>query len=129
MRYYKDGPDNRFWCATQAWLILVGKAMHGEVMTYTELSEAMDWSDARHVNRCLGPIWGYCELNEFPPLNDLVVGMNDNRPGHKEEEPLDLIMSERKRVHGFDWYKVVPPSPETLELAEIIGDIRREENK
>ncbi len=117
MKYYDDDSDNIYLRAGQAWQILVTQAKIGQVMNYAELSAEMNWSDHHHVNAALWPIYAYCMRHGLPELNDLVITYGIDRPGHKKEYPLSEVREERERVWDFDWFAVVPPSPEELRAA------------
>ncbi len=102
--------------AVQAWIILIGAAMHRETLTYEGLSMLMYRKKAQGVlNKILGHIAFYCNDNKFPPLTSIVVGKGRGTPGANIPINLNELDSERERVFAFDWYDVYPPSDEEMQ--------------
>ncbi len=100
--------------AVQAWLILVGRAMNRQTLTYSMLDEVMNFGNPRALGPILDYIWAYCKSNDLPPLTILVVNKNTGTPssGMGESNP-----AQQESVFEFDWYGVVPPSSEELDVA------------
>lgn len=98
-------------------MILVGRAMNRQTVTYELLSNLMYGKKAAGVLAdVLGHVAVYCNANDLPPLTALVVGKARGTPG--EDIPTDLatLDRDRERVYGKDWFDVYPPSEQ--ELAE-----------
>jgi len=80
-------------------------------MSYKDLSNAMKFSSAHFMSHHLSRIDRICAKHDLPKLNDLVVN-KDDKPGYKDHEPRSEILAERRRVFEFDWFALVPPTPE-----------------
>lgn len=101
--------------AAQAWQILVGCAHNRQTLTYLLLSIKMFGHPAAGVlGRTLGRIASYCDKNELPQLNVLVVNEQTGMPG--DSIPLNAadIDATRERVYDTDWYDIVPPTEADL---------------
>lgn len=112
--------------ALQAWLILIGCATNRQTLTYTGLSQSMFGHPAPGVlGQILGHIAAYCEANNLPQLNVLVVRGNVGAPGHaiplaEDLEPAKRQVNfdeHREAVYRQDWYNIVPPAIQDLEQA------------
>lgn len=103
--------------ALQAWQILVGNAIRGEITTYHKLSQQMFRHPAQGVLAgILGCIAWWCSDHELPILTTLVVNSTTGECG--DGLPLKGgIHEERMRVLDTDWYDIVPPSAFELETA------------
>lgn len=112
--YYSDNPK-RPKRAQQLWIILVGKAANRQLVTYNELKEMLGYGGSGVFSQTLGHIACYCIQNELPGLTSLVVSEEKGVPG--EGIPVDDAEAERIDVFKFDWYNLVPPSPEELKAA------------
>jgi hypothetical protein len=78
--------------ALQAWLILVGRAMNRQTLTYEGLAQLMYRRNAAGVlDKILGHIAFYCIDEGLPPLTSIVVGKKRGAPGH--DIPIDLKTS------------------------------------
>lgn len=73
------------------------------------------------LNEILGHVASYCKANDLPGLTTIVVGKGRGTPG--EQIPVDptTMDREREKVYAFDWYNVVPPTPEELATAFATG--------
>jgi hypothetical protein len=96
----------------QAWLILIGWARNRQTLTYSELDELMAFGNPRVLGPILAYIWDYCKINDLPPLTILVVSKNTEVPSSGMGE---FDSAQQESVFEFDWYSIVPPSPEELE--------------
>jgi putative restriction endonuclease len=114
--------DNPTWPyrAHQIWLILIGKAYNRQTMTYGDLAYMLGFEGAGVFATPLDHILCYCELNGLPPLTCLVVNQTTGLPGDGLQ--LDDLHADRERVYNYDWYGLIPPSPE--ELAEARHEMR-----
>lgn len=106
--------------AVQAWLILVGAAMHRQTLTYEGLSVLMYEHKAQGVlDKILGHIAFYCNDNKLPALTSIVVGKKRGTPG--ADIPMDLNRrdTEREHVYANNWYDIYPPSAQELHASYI----------
>ncbi|WP_404424226.1 hypothetical protein [Thalassospira australica] len=104
--------------ARQVWLILVGKAMNRQTVTYKQLSELMFGKTAAGVlDKILGHIAYYCEDNDLPQLNAIVVNSKTGVPG--DDIPLSSldIHEVREKVYQENWYDIIPPHADELKAA------------
>ncbi|RRR77977.1 MAG: hypothetical protein EI684_00880 [Candidatus Viridilinea halotolerans] len=98
--------------ALQIWLILIGTAYSRQTMTYGQLAAMLRFEGAGVLSNPLDHILCYCESNGLPPLTCLVVNQVTGLPGNGLQ--LDDLHGDRERVYNFDWYSLMPPSPEAL---------------
>lgn len=107
--------------AAQAWQILIGMAMNRQTITYEGLSVLMYRKKAAGViAQILGHIAFYCDENNLPQLNTIVVGKGRGTPG--DEIPLKPadVDAIREKVYEYDWYDIDRPSAK--DLAEVWAD-------
>lgn len=105
--------------AVQIWLILIGAAYNRQILTYRILAEMLNYKGAGVFARTLGHIMFYCREEGLPPLTVIVVNQETGLPGEGLTET-DLN-ADRERVFNFDWYDIVPPTPEQLAAAYARG--------
>lgn len=103
--------------ALQAWQILISKAANRQTITYIELAKLMGYTDARPMSQILDPIMKYCDQNGLAPLTALVVSKERGAPGDGLTTVKD-IDADREKVFGYDWYALVPPTPEEFQAAK-----------
>ena len=102
--------------ALQAYLILIGLAWTRRTITSDELSHNRMQHYDDTVSSLVGCVGGWCYENGLPPLAALIVE-------RETELPADGLYTESdypattQQVYGFDWYSVIPPSPEELASA------------
>lgn len=102
--------------ALQVWQILIGKAHNRQTITYIALANVIGYSDARPVPNILDHIMKYCEQNNLPPLTALVVSKSSGAPG----EGLTTLRhpdADREEVFNYDWYGLIPPTPDEFQSA------------
>jgi putative restriction endonuclease len=87
-------------------------------MTYGELADILGFKSARGMGTFLEYIMCYCENNRLPPLTVIVVNKETGLPG--AGLTLDDLHAERERVFSFDWFGLVPPTPQ--ELMEAVNE-------
>jgi hypothetical protein len=98
--------------ASQVWQILVSKASYRETLTYGQPASLLGFEGAGVLAHILGHIMHYCFQNHLPPLTVLVVNQKTGLAG---EGPIQAdYNTDRERVFGFNWYGIVPPTPEEL---------------
>ncbi len=83
------------------------------IITYGELAEKMGYSARAGVtlHEALGMVAHFCEQNDLPYLNAMVVNAETGEPG--DEVVWDSGMSieeERRKICEFDWFSLQPPS-------------------
>lgn len=108
--------------ASQAWMILIGMAKNRQTVTYSGLAELMYHRKAAGVlAQILGRIAFYCEVNDLPQLNAIVVGKKRGSPGH--DIPLDPgeVDATRERVFACDWYDICPPTEHEFDESLCAG--------
>ena len=100
--------------ALQAWLILIGQARIRQTLTYGALDKLMSFGFPFALGPILDYIFWYCRINQLPPLALIVVSKETGKPG--EWEGMDRIADapRNQAVFDFDWYSLVPPTPEEL---------------
>ena len=113
VRYYSEN-STRPTRAQQAWFILIGCARNRQTLTYSMLGESMNFGSPHALGPILDYLWRYCRINELPPLTILVVNKNTGTPSSGMGE---FTADQQEAVFGFDWYGVIPPTPEELEAA------------
>ena len=99
--------------ALQAWLILIGQARLRRTLTYGELDKLMHYGSAQ-LGGILDYIFWYCKMSGLPPLALIVVNKETGKPG--EWEGMDTVadVPQDQAVFDFDWYSIIPPTPEEL---------------
>jgi len=100
--------------AFQIWLILISKALNRQTVTYKILGKMLGFKGYGVFAGILDHIRIYCILNKLPPLTALVVNQVTGLPG----EGLGLLdkklNSAREIIYNYDWYNIIPPTPEQL---------------
>ena len=103
----------------QIWVILVSHVMSrkpGEDVrtTYGDLAEKLGFDPrAGHtLGKSLGLIGKFCQDNNLPPLNTIVVNASTRDPGeavvHTAGIPLE---DDQEAVRKYPWFRVRVPSP------------------
>ncbi|AVF65899.1 MULTISPECIES: hypothetical protein [Vibrio] len=110
--------------ALQIWQILIGFAYERKITTYGEVAEILGYKGAGTMDRQLGHILHFCAQNKLPPLSVLVVNAETGLPGDGFETIGDLHKA-REKVFNYDWFDVIPPTPEQFAKA---WDIAEENN-
>ena len=98
--------------AYQVWLILVGRARNRQTITYSQLAELLGYGDPRPLSGPLDYLMHYCDQEDLPPLTCIVVSKITGKPGDGMRE---YSLADQEDVFSYDWYNLVPPSPEVLE--------------
>ncbi len=105
--------------ALQIWQILIGAARNRQILTYGILSDMLGYRGAGVLAQQLGHIMYYCQQNELPPLTILVVNQDTGLPG--EGLTGADLNADRESVFRYDWYSIIPPTPEELREAYTHG--------
>lgn len=101
--------------AVQAWQVLIGAAMNRQTFTYSGLATVMFKREASGVlSGILGRIAKYCDDNDLPQLNTIVVGKDRGTPGVDIPLDRDKIDATREKVYQYDWYDIYVPQAEEL---------------
>ncbi len=111
---FSDNPT-RPTRAVQIWQILIGKAHNRQTMTYGELAKLLGFGGAGTIGGHLDYPLCYCEINQLPPLTALVVNQETGLPG--DGLKLDNLHADREKVYQFNWYGLVPPTPQEFDEA------------
>lgn len=113
-RFFKDNSNNANR-ALQIWQVLISNATNRQTLTYGILAKLMGYAGAGVLADPLGHIMYYCQQEGLPPLTVIVVNQETGLPGE------GLIGAElnadREKVFSYDWFSVVPPTPEELRQA------------
>ena len=97
--------------ALQAWLILIGRAKNRQTLTYTMLDELMGFGAPVAIGSIIDYIWRYCKINKLPPLTIIIVNKATGLPSSGMGE---FDFAQQEAVFNFDWYNIIPPTPEEL---------------
>jgi hypothetical protein len=119
LRYFDDNATNPLR-ALQIYQILVGLAHNRQTMTYKMLADMLGYEGAGVFAAKLGHIMNWCQQNGLPPLTILVVNQETGLPGQGLVTPLNLH-AEREDVFNYDWFNLMPPTPEELAAAQAAG--------
>jgi hypothetical protein len=94
--------------------------MNRQTLTYKRLANYM-WhgKGAGVLANSLGHVAYFCILNRLPPLTSLVVNEKTGLPG--DGIPIEKSLSKREKVFAFDWFDIMPPTPEELRSAASEG--------
>jgi alkylated DNA nucleotide flippase Atl1 len=105
--------------AQQIWQILVSKAANRQTVTYGQLAKILGFAGAGVFAQSLGHIMYFCQQNRLPPLTVLVVTEVTGLPA--EGLTCDDLNADREKVFNYDWFAIVSPAPEELEIAYRTG--------
>jgi hypothetical protein len=116
VQYFDDNPTNAKR-ALQIWQILICKAHNHQTITYGDLAELLGFKGAGVVGHKLEPILDFCNVHGLPPLTCLVVNSGTGLPSPDSDLVLLTSQADRERVYQFNWYGLVPPTPEEFDQA------------
>lgn len=116
VQHFDDNPTNPKR-ALQIWQILVSKAHNHQTITYGELAELLGFKGAGMVGHKLEPILDYCDIHGLPQLTCLVVNPGTGLPSPKSALVQATSQAEREKVYQFNWYNLVPPTPQEFHEA------------
>ena len=103
----------RNYYALQIYLILIGAAHFRQTLTYGGVAKMLGFDGAGVLAQILDHILYWCIENNLPPLTSIVVSKNSGRAGEGFIGSDDPI-SAREAVYEFDWYAIIPPTPDEL---------------
>lgn len=109
---YFDTNPTRPMRALQIWIILANCAQNRQTLTYSDLATRIGYQDVRPLGQVLDYVWHYCNQHDLPPLTGLIVNKNTGLPG---EGMGDYTLADQEIVFKYNWYNVVPPSPDAFE--------------
>ena len=100
------------------WQILASKAMNRQTMTFTELTQILNFGgDGAGLHHSLNLLNRYCQSNDLYYLTILVVRVDTGEPGEGYPGDRDRLNVDRERVFNFPWFSIAPPTLEQLEQA------------
>jgi putative restriction endonuclease len=111
--------------AFQIWLILIGKAFNRQIVTYKILGKMLGFRGYGVFAGILDHIRIYCILNHLPPLTALVVNQITGLPGKGLGLSDKDLNAAREKIYNYDWYNIIPPTPEQLMKERKIGIKKR----
>lgn len=125
VRFFEQSGERQYARAQRIWQVLTGYVMFKQNMsekgpgliTYADLAELLGYD--RRAGFTLGGPLGYihrfCEQNDLPYLNVVVVGQETGIANWEEMFPdRARHLQEQKRVKKFDWFTVRTPSAGTF---------------
>jgi hypothetical protein len=116
--YYPDEADSATRAA-RTWPILAMLAHRRETMTYGELSKLIAMHH-RPIHQVLDYIKLYCEQHNLPPFTAVIVNADTHKPGSGLDNVPDQDTA-LAQVYTFDWWSLVPPTPDQLRAAKQGG--------
>jgi hypothetical protein len=124
MRFFDDNPTHGTR-ALQIWQILICKASNRQTITYGGLAKTLGFRGAGTLADMLGHVSFYCLQHDLPALTVLVVNQDTGLPGEGLMKIGIDLDAEREAVFQYDWFAVVPPSPEEFREAFKLGMANR----
>lgn len=133
LRTYGKG-DRVYVQAQQIWMILTAHAMlrrparsdeRDGLLHYGDVAQTMgkDRKAGITLSRQLGIVGGYCVQHGLPPLNVIVVNQETGEPGADVVlSPGSSVRKDQRRVFGYDWFRIRPPSIKALKDVYYGGD-------
>ncbi len=116
--YFRDG-SSIFSRAAQAYVILVGDAMTGRLVTYEELGARMKHMPT--LGDTLDRMAAWTKERGLPDLASIVVSKHRGRPSSFDEggnHPYKITLEEwpdeLAKVRKEDWFAIVPPNPNEI---------------
>ncbi len=125
VRFFEQSGERQYARAQRIWQVLVGYVMFKQdlsgmgagIITYGDLAEILgyDRRAAVTLGAPLGYIHRFCEQNDLPHLNAIVVREDTGIAGWDEMYPdRKRHLEEQKKVRKFDWFRVRVPQAGTL---------------
>lgn len=133
--------DRVFVQAQQLWIILIAYVMtqnkllvkqeewwqppfspdkeqwEGQTITYGDLAILMGHAEKRAAISLIRPlkiIGHFCEINDIPPLDCIVVGKGSGVPGGDLWSKEELVGLQKSVMDYPDWFLIRPPTTGTL---------------
>lgn len=125
VRFFEQNGERQYARAQRIWQVLIGYVMFKQdisgkgkgLITYADLAELLGYDRRAGVTLGgpLGYIHRFCEQNDLPHLNAIVVNQDSGIAGWDEMFPdRARHLLEQKLVKQFDWFTVRIPSAGTL---------------
>lgn len=125
VRYFEQSGERQYARAQRIWQVLIGYVMFrqdysgkGEgIITYGDLAEMLghDRRAGVTLGGPLGYIHRFCEHNDLPRLNAIVVREDTGVAGWDDMFPnRERHLKEQARVREFDWFRVRTPTAGTF---------------
>jgi len=113
-QYFRDNASI-FARAVQAYLILIGDAMAGRLVTYEELGERME--HVPMLGKTLDRMAAWTKERELPDLASIVVSKQSGHPtslGEPGPHPYGITFGQwpgvLAEVRKTNWFAIVPPT-------------------
>ena len=116
-RRFDEDRRNKYARSAQAWLALVAQATQRRTTTYHAMSELL-LSHPMTLRSDLDPIDDYCNQHGLPPLAVVCVDRKTGEPSRRNVGVFRLDKN-RERVFNYDWFALVPPTPEEIREAHL----------
>jgi len=125
VRFFSQSGERQYVRAQRIWQVLTGYVMfkqdHSDlgkgIITYADLAEILGYDRRAAVTLAapLGYIHRFCDQNDLPQLNAIVVRSDTGVAGWDDMFPdRDQHLKEQKRVKNYDWFQVRTPTAGTL---------------
>lgn len=125
VKFFEQTGERQYARAQRIWQILTGYVMFKQdvsdkgkgIITYADLAQLLGYDRRAGVTLSvpLGYIHRFCEQNELPHLNAIVVMENTGIAGWDEMFPdRERHLKEQKMVKQFDWFTVRTPTAGTF---------------
>lgn len=125
VKYFEQTGERQYARAQRIWQILIGYVMFKQdisdkgkcLITYADLAELLGYDRRAGVTLGgpLGYIHRFCEQNDLPHLNAIVVNQETGIAGWDEMFPdRERHLKEQKQVKQFDWFTVRTPTAGTF---------------
>ena len=118
-RRFDEDRRNKYARSAQVWLALVAQATQRRTVTYNAQG-ALLLSHPMRLRSDLDPIDDYCNEHGLPPLAVVCVDQETGEPSRGNVGVFRLDKN-RERVFNYDWFALVPPTPEEIKEAHLAG--------
>ena len=123
--YFKDH-KSIFARAAQAYLILIGDAMAGRIVTYEDLAERMETMPM--LGETLDRMAAWTKERDLPDLASIVIGKDSGRPNSFDNpspnQPYGTQLEQwpgvLAAIHRTKWFAIVPPTEAEIERAWML---------
>ena len=121
-RRFDEERRNKYARSAQAWLALVAQATQRHTTTYDAMGELL-LSHPMTLRSDLDPIDDYCNEHGLPPLAVVCVDRETGEPSRGNVGVFRLDQN-RERVFNYDWFALVPPTPDEIKEAHLARNPR-----
>ena len=106
---------NPYECACQIWMVLTDIASRSQLITYTELGNAVGvYHEGAGMSQPLALIRDYCINKKLPPLAALVVYAHTRKPAIECGVSLEEWPQKVQEIFEDDWTSTEAPTPGDL---------------